>query len=82
MASILEQLEKMLGFFQNRNEHEIRGASIFMVMCLKSKYYSAKLIDLNSVVPLTQTPDYDGESRDAGFTMGIQKLIEYVSELR
>lgn len=52
VSEITRQLREMHDFFANRNEHEIRGASIFMVICPASRVYQAKLIDLNSVVPL------------------------------
>ena len=35
IADILSQLEEIHDFFANKNEHEIRGASIFLVICPK-----------------------------------------------
>ena len=43
---IIRQLRGMLGYFEDTNEHEVRGASILMIVYLDTKVYEAKIVGL------------------------------------
>ena len=70
----------MLDYFEGKNEHEVRGASILIIVCQKTKVYQAKIVGLKSVVPLRETVEgFDAANRDAGFTTGLTNLIDHMT---
>lgn len=73
IKGIKSQLQRLLQYFTDVNEHEIRGASIFIVVSMD--YCDVKLIDLGSFKPLGTVENYDGTSRDPGMILGIQNVI-------
>lgn len=80
LDSIKEQLREILAHFQNVNEHEIRGSSLFFVVSPQTAFYTVKLIDLNSVRPLSEVEGYDGE-RDQGMITGFTNLLNDLEQL-
>ena len=56
--------------------HEIRGASLFFVICPRTNIYKVKLIDLGSIIPLRLSPeDYTGVSHDPGIIFGVKNFM-------
>ena len=79
IKGIKSQLQKLLQYFTDSNEHEIRGASIFIVVSMD--YCDVKLIDLGSFRPLSTIENYDGTSRDPGMILGIQNVIAMLDKI-
>lgn len=78
---IRNQLNLILAYFKDVNEHQMRGASLFFVIASASFSYDVKLIDLSSLTPLSSIQGYDGESRDPGIIKGIQNIIATLDEI-
>ena len=69
------QLEKILEYFRDVNEHYIRGASLFIVVDTNKKAYDVKLIDLAS---FEEIPEDAESKRDEGIVKGIESLLKMI----
>ena len=69
----------MTDFFKNTNEHTIRGMSVFIVIDSANQKYLVKLIDLVSMIPISQD---DGPSRDEGLIKGFNTLLDIIGEIQ
>ena len=77
---VIKRLEKLLKYFEEDNNHIIRGMSIFIVADAAQKSYDLKLIDLVSIEPLEsylkRNIDDESKERDEGVIFGTRKLLE------
>ena len=64
IKQVKKELYKMLHYFKTMNEHEVRGASLLIVIDPLKSIAIVKIIDLSSMRPLMQVEGYDGISRD------------------
>ena len=80
---IKAELILLLAYFKDVNEHEIRGASLFIVVSPSNGQYKVKLIDLNSFRPLCEAePGYvEGTTRDQGMILGVQNVIAMLDQI-
>ena len=70
------QLELMLEYFKELNEHYMRGMSLFIVVDSRTKQYVVKLIDFASFEQIPQ--DGEESKRDEGIVKGISSILTMI----
>jgi len=82
LHEILRQLHDLLYYFENDNEHVIRGASIFIVVCPVYHVYKVKLIDLCSMESFSEAHEegFNSVTRDPGLIHGVRNLINFFKQ--
>jgi hypothetical protein len=72
----LLELERLLDFLKNRNQRDIKGASILILVDHFSQSYGVKMIDLSTI------KIYDDPfQKDDGLIKGVHNLIEFLRAL-
>lgn len=66
------ELERLLDFLKNRNQRDIKGASILILVDHFSQSYGVKMIDLSTI------KIYDDPfQKDDGLINGVHNFIEF-----
>jgi hypothetical protein len=74
--SILMELRRLLEFLQLRNERDIKGASLLLILDHFSRSYAVKMIDLSSLRIYSER-----QQRDEGLIFGVKNLISFIENL-
>lgn len=75
----MRQLQALLDYFKFVNEHVIRGASVFIVVCPVNRISKVKLIDLASMEPFSANGEgFTKDSRDPGLILGVTNLMTFM----
>ena len=79
IANVIEELKKMLEYFETSNLHYIRGMSVFIAVDTEKKSQVVKLIDLSSFELIPQE-NFGSIQRDDGIIKGLESLIKLLEE--